>query len=75
MPSLLHLLRIMLVFEEIHLTFIFEGRPIAADDSVAGDDRLEYATVVVSTVSMFWWQHDVTGLVANEIFIVWWNQE
>ena len=57
------------------MTVIFEGRPIAADDAVEGDDGLEKAAVVVSTVSMFWWQHDVTGLVANEIFVVWWNQE
>ena len=57
------------------MTIIFEGRPIAADDSVAGDDGLEYATVVVSTVSIFLWQHDVAGLIANEIFVVWWNQE
>ena len=71
----MHLLRIMLVFEEIHLTFIFEGRPIAADDSVAGDDRLEDTAIVVGTVSMFWREHNVTRLIANEIFIIRWNQE
>ena len=57
------------------MTVIFEGSPIAADDSIAGDDRLEDAAVVMGTVPMFWWQHNVTGLIANEIFVVWWNQQ
>ena len=57
------------------MTVIFEGRPIAADDSVTGDDGLEDTTIVVGTVSMFWRQHNIAGLIANEIFVVWWNQE
>ena len=57
------------------MTVIFEGRPIAADDAAAGNDGLEDAAVVVGTVTMFWRQHDVAGLIANEIFIVWWDQE
>ena len=57
------------------MTVIFEGRPVAADDAVAGDDGLEDTAIVVGTVSMFWWQYNVTGLIANKIFVVWWNQE
>ena len=40
-----------------------------------GNDRLKDTAVVVGTVTMFWRQHDVAGLIANEIFVVWWNQK
>ena len=59
----------------MHMTVIFEGRPIATDDSVAGDDGLEDAAIVVGTVSVLWRQHNIAGLIANEIFIVGWNQK
>ena len=57
------------------LRLVFIWRPVATDDAVAGDDGLEDAAVVMGTVPMFWWQHNVTGLIANEIFVVWWNQQ
>ena len=57
------------------MTVILEGGPIAADDSVAGDDRLEDAAVVVGTVTVLGRQHDVSTLVADKVFIVRWDQK
>ena len=56
--------------EEFRLKFWFEWRPVAADDAVVGDDRLEDAAVVVGLVAMFLGQDYVSAFVANQIFIV-----
>ena len=55
----------MATVEEGGLASRFEGRPVAADDSVVGYDGLEDAAVVVGAVTVFRRQHDVTGLVGN----------
>ena len=40
-----------------------------------GDDRLEDAAVVVGMVTVFGWQYDVATLVADEVLVVWGNQQ
>ena len=52
----------------------FEGGPIAADDSVMSDNRLENAAVIVGTVTMFGREDDVAALVGDKVFIVWRNE-
>ena len=49
-----------------------EGRPIAADDAVAGYDGLEDTTIVVSAVTMGRGKDYVAALalIADEIFVV-----
>lgn len=56
--------------EEGSLIARFEWCPVAADDAVVGDDRLEDAAVVVGLVAMFLGQDYVSALVTNQIFIV-----
>ena len=63
------------VIEERRLKSILEGCPVAADDAVVCDDGLEDATVVVGTMTMLGRKHDFATLVADEVFVVRWNQE
>ena len=56
--------------KERRLTVILERRPIAADGSVIGDDRLEDAAVVVGMMPVLGREHDVTGLITDEVFVV-----
>ena len=63
------------VIEERRLKSILEGCPVAADDAVVGDDGLEDAAVVVSTMAMLGRKHDFATLVADEVFVVRRNQE
>lgn len=61
--------------EKLHLEFLLEGCPVAADEAVVGDDGLEDAPVVVRTVLMLRRQHDVAALVTDQIFVVGRNQQ
>ena len=61
--------------KERRLTVILERRPIAADGSIIGDDRLEDAAVVVGMMPVLGREHNVTGLIADEVFVVGRNQE
>lgn len=61
--------------EEVWQAIAFEGRPVATDDAVLGDDGLEDATVVVGTVAVFWREDDVATLITNKVFVVRGNQE
>ena len=60
--------------EELGLAGRFERGPVAADDAVMGDDRLEDTAVVVGTVTMLGRKNDVAALVGDEVFIVWGNE-
>ena len=57
------------------LTVILERRPVAAYCSVVGDDRLEDAAVVVGMMAVLRREHNVTGLIADEIFVIGRNQQ
>lgn len=74
-PSLLHLLHIETIVKERGLKVVLERRPITAYRSVVGNDGLEDAAVVVGKMPVFSWQHDVATLIADEVFVVWRNQE
>ena len=60
----------MLVKEKVCLAIVFEGRPVATDDAVLGDDGLEDAAVVVGTMAVFWGEDDVATLITNKVFVV-----
>ena len=59
--------------EEIDLVIILERSPVAADDTIMGNDGLEDAAVIVGTVSVLWIENYVTGLITDEIFVIRWN--
>ena len=61
--------------KERRLTVILERQPIAADGSIIGDDRLEDAAVVVGMMPVLGREHNVTGLITDEVFVVGRNQE
>ena len=61
--------------KECRLTVILEGRPVAADGSVVGDDGLEDAAVVMGVMPVLGREYNVTGLIADEVFVVGRNQE
>ena len=65
----------MVSVKELNLAVGLKGRPVAADDAVMGDNRLEDAAVIVGAVGMLGWQDDVAALVADEVFVVGRNQE
>ena len=65
----------MLPLKELRLKLILERRPVAANHAVVGDDRLEDAAVVVRLVAIVRREDDVTALVADEVFVVRWNQK
>ena len=56
--------------KELRLAVVLEGRPVAAYCSVVGNDGLEDATVVVGVMPVFGREHNVSGLIADEIFVV-----
>ena len=61
--------------KERRLAVVLEGRPIAADSAVVGDNGLENTAVVVGMMPVFGREHDVAGLVADEVFVVGRNQQ
>ena len=61
--------------KERRLAVVLEGRPVAADSAVVGDNGLENTAVVVGMMPVFGRKHDVAGLVADEVFVVWRNQQ
>ena len=61
--------------EKLHLEILLEGCPVAADETVVGDDGLEDAPVVVRTVLVLGRQHDVATLVADQVLVVGRNQQ
>ena len=61
--------------KECRLTVILEGRPVAEDGSVVGDDGLEDAAVVMGVMPVLGREYNVTGLIADEVFVVGRNQE
>ena len=61
--------------KERRLAVVLEGRPVAADSAVVGDNGLENTAVVVGMMPVFGREHDVAGLVADEIFVVGRNQQ
>ena len=65
----------MLTKKEICLAIVLEGRPVAADDAVLGNDGLEDAAVVVGMVAVFWGEDDVARLITNKVFVVRRNQK
>ena len=56
--------------EKLHLEILLEGGPVAADETVVGDDGLEDAPVVVRAVLVLRRQHDVATLVADQVLVV-----
>ena len=66
---------VMVSHEELHLNVFFKGRPVAADDAIMGNHWLENAAVVVSLVFVVGRQYNVAAFVADEVFVVRWNQE
>ena len=56
--------------KERRLTVFLERRPVAAYCSVVGDDGLEDAAVVVGMMPVLGREHDVTGLITDEVFVV-----
>ena len=65
----------MLSLKELRLKLILKRRPVAANHTVVGDDRLEDAAVVVRLVAIVRREDDVAALVADEVFVVGRNQE
>jgi hypothetical protein len=63
------------IVEERCLEVLFERRPITADDSIVCNDWLENATIVMGTMPVLWRKNNITALIADEIFVVWGNQE
>ena len=61
--------------KELRLAVVLEGRPVAADSAVVGDNGLENTAVVVGMMPVFGREHDVAGLVADEVFVVGRNQQ
>ena len=61
--------------EERCLAGFSERCPVAADDAVVGNHRLEDAAVVVGFVPEIGRQNDVAAFITDEIFIVGWYQE
>ena len=61
--------------KERRLAVVLEGRPVAADSAVVGDNGLENTAIVVGMMPVFGREHDVAGLVADEVFVVWRNQQ
>ena len=45
------------------------------DASIVCDDWLKDARIIVSMVFIFRIKYNVTTLVANQVLIVWWNQQ
>ena len=70
------LLNVGLVFgqKELGLVVFTKWGPVAANDTVVGDDRLEDAAVVVCLVAMVGGKDDVAALVTDEVFVVGRNQ-
>ena len=57
------------------LAVILEGRPVTADSSFIGYDGLEDTAVVVGVMPVLRREHNVSGLIANEVFVVGRNQQ
>ena len=65
----------MIAIEKLHLTIFLKGSPVAANDAVVGNDRLEDAAVVVGTVTVLGREHDIPTLVTDKVFVVRWDQK
>ena len=74
-PCVFHIFIVVAILEERHFTTLFEGSPVATDDSVMSNDGLEDATVVVGVVSVLSREHYVTAFVGNEVFVIGRNQQ
>jgi hypothetical protein len=61
--------------EKSCLAVILEGRPVTADSSFIGYDGLEDAAVVVGVMPVLRREYNVSGLIANEVFVVGRNQQ
>ena len=61
--------------EETHIWFFLERTPVSTDASIVCDDWLKDARIIVSMVFIFRIKSNVTTLVANQVLIVWWNQQ
>ena len=65
----------MVSYEELSLKVFFEGCPVTTNDAIFSNDWLENAAVVVGLVFVVGQKDNVTALIADEVFIVGWNQE
>ena len=61
--------------EELRLKVFFKGCPVATNDAIMGNDRLENTAVVVGLMLVVGRQNDVAAFIANEVFIIGWNHE
>jgi len=61
--------------KELRLAVVLEGRPVAADGAVVGDNGLEDTAVVVGVMPVLRREYYVSGLIANEVFVVGRNQK
>ena len=66
---------VMLSHEELRLKVFFEGCPVATNDAIFSNDRLEDAAVVVSLVLEVGRQDNVAAFVTDEVFVVRRNQK
>ena len=74
-PCIFHILNVVPILEKRHSTILFEGSPVATDDSIMSNDGLEDATVVVGVVSVLSREHNVTAFVGDEVFVIGRNQQ
>ena len=75
LPCHLHVFSMITIVEERCLEVLFERRPITADDSIVCYNWLENATIVMGMMPVLGRKNYITALIADEIFVVWGNQE
>ena len=61
--------------EEFRIAILLERSPVTANRPVKSYDRLEYAAVVMRPVTVLRLQYDITAFIADEIFIIWRNEQ